>query len=72
MTDWRFELTYWWHRQVWRFCDRFGRRFYDWHIDYGHPESQPWPGYPDDSRWGPRHEWVCDLGDWLTAGWLHD
>lgn len=64
-------FEYWVWRRYCVFLDRHFRRFYDWHIDYGHPESQPWPDCPD-SHWGPRHAWVCDLGDWLTRGWLHD
>lgn len=60
----------WLRWRYWSFLSRFCRPIYDWHIDYGHPYEQPWPG--EGGHWGPRHPWVCDLGDWLTAGWLHD
>lgn len=70
MSELWFEVTYWWHRQLWRFLSTYCRWLYDWHIDYGHPYWQPWPG--EGGNWGPRHEWVCSVGDWLTAGWLHD
>lgn len=64
-------VQFWFFRHYMDFLGRHLRWFYDWHVSYGHPESQPWPEYPE-SHWGPRHEWVCDLGDRLTMGWLHD
>lgn len=71
MTDRWIDVQLWFFRRYWGFLSRRMRWVYDWHIDYGHPVAQPWAGYPD-SHMGPRHEWVCRLGDWLTAGWLHD
>ena len=66
------DVQFWFFRHYMGFLDRRFRWFYRWHFAYGHPEWQPWPDEPDGVGWGPRHEWVCDLGDWLTMGWLHD
>lgn len=65
------EINYW----LWRWHIRFLGWGFEWaktwHFNYGHPEDQPWEGFPESVH-GPRSELVCTVGDWLTRGWLHD